>query len=666
MATYSAQCSAVGSFEHADNFKLYVVLTNRDGNPVTNKSYVDYNVYCQASGYGSINAKHQLYFWIAGSLIRNEIVNVNVPSPNAYIGIASGSIEVEHESDGKKSIVFEAIISASNYGVYAKINENFELTTIPRASSISCSSANIGSNPTVAITSASSSFRHHVTATLGSETVVVLTDTPGGTYTTWKIPDSFYKQIPNAKSAKATMKCETYSGTTLIGTKTIEFEITTSESACRPTVSATIKDTNSTTIALTGNANKLIRYKSTAQLVITSTVKNSAKIKSVTVNGTNVGTSGTITLNYSNVSTASFKIVVTDSRGYTNTSYVVTPSYVNYIPLTVNANFFRPQPTTGEVQLTYSGNYFNDSFGQVHNELALTWDYKEKTSSEWVWGGVWLTPDIEGNTITQQTISLGTDFDYQKDYNFRMAVIDKLNNYHIYRDVSVGMPVFYWGKDFLRATKKFIVDGEIVKNDGYLPVYRGATTNFNEAVTHGFYSFSGTNIEGSPISGQVYGTLEVIVQRSQTWVASNYSLFIWQIYRDTTGKEFHRFGVNESTMSAWRRIYKETSLYTNSSGTSGTISNLAESSANFEYIEILYGDSANGSAVNSVKVYKPNGKVVATTVCTQSGTDIRVNTRKLTISGTSITPSHQQVNFVPGGATYAVNEQLIYKVVGYR
>ena len=37
MATYSAQCSAVGSFEHADNFKLYVVLTNRDGNPVTNE-----------------------------------------------------------------------------------------------------------------------------------------------------------------------------------------------------------------------------------------------------------------------------------------------------------------------------------------------------------------------------------------------------------------------------------------------------------------------------------------------------------------------------------------------------------------------------------------------------------------------------------------------------
>ena len=587
------------------------------------------------------------------------------PTPNAYIGIASGSIEVEHESDGKKSITFEAIISASSYGVYAKINENFELTTIPRASSISCSSANIGSNPTVAITSASSSFRHHVTATLGSETVVVLTDTPGGTYTTWKIPDSFYKQIPNAKSAKATMKCETYSGTTLIGTKSIEFEITTSESACRPTVSATIKDTNQTTKNLTGNENKLVKYKSTAQLVITSTVKNSATIKSVTVNGTNVGTSGTITLNYSNVSTASFKIVVTDSRGYTNTSYVVTPSYVNYIPLTVNANFFRPQPTTGEVQLTYSGNYFNANFGSVANALSITWKYRVQGASAWTTGGT-ITPTLSGNTISSKTISLGTNFDYQTAYEFQLIAVDKLTTVTRTAQVSVGMPVFYWGKEFLKVTKKLIVDGEIVKNDGYLPIYRGATTNFNEALTHGFYSFSGTNIEGSPVSSQVYGTLEVIVQHSRTWVASNYSLFIWQIYRDTTGKEFHRFGVNEETMSAWRRIYKETSLYDNTSGTSGTISNLLEDSGNFEYIEILFGDSANGSALNSVKVYKPNGKVVATTVCTQSGTDIRVNTRKLTISGTSITPSHQQVNFVPGGSTYEVNEQLIYKVVGYR
>ena len=45
MATYSQVCSNVGSFTYGNRFTLYVVLTNRDGDPSTNKSVVDYNVY---------------------------------------------------------------------------------------------------------------------------------------------------------------------------------------------------------------------------------------------------------------------------------------------------------------------------------------------------------------------------------------------------------------------------------------------------------------------------------------------------------------------------------------------------------------------------------------------------------------------------------------------
>lgn len=132
MATYSAQCSAVGSFAYSANFKLYVVLSNRDGNSSTNQSVVDYNVYCQSSGSGSISAKHYLYFSINGSDKRNETVSVNVSSPNAYIAIASGSITVTHNDDGTKSIPFSAQIKASSYGVSASTSGTFTLTTINR------------------------------------------------------------------------------------------------------------------------------------------------------------------------------------------------------------------------------------------------------------------------------------------------------------------------------------------------------------------------------------------------------------------------------------------------------------------------------------------------------------------------------------------------------
>lgn len=637
MATYSAQCSAVGSFGYASNFKLYVVLTNRDGNPVTNKSYVDYNAYCQSSGSGSISAQHFKYFSLNGKEIINKTESVNASSPNAYIPIASGTIEVAHENDGTKKIPFSAQIRASSYGVSSSISGTFELTTIPRASSISCSTANIGSYPTVAITSANSSFRHHVTATLGTETVVVLTDTPGGTYTTWKIPDSFYKQIPNAKSAKATMKCETYSGTTLIGTKSIEFEITTSESACRPTVSATIKDTNQTTKNLTGNENKLVKYKSTAQLVITSTVKNSATIKSVTVNGTNVGTSGTITLNYSNVSTTSFKIVVTDSRGYTNTSYVVTPSYVNYVPLTINANFFRPQPTTGEVQLTYSGNYFNASFGSVANALSITWKYRVQGASAWTTGGT-ITPTLSGNTISSKTISLGTNFDYQTAYEFQLIAVDKLTTVTRTAQVSVGMPVFYWGKDFFKTSVS--VD---IKSDGTKTAYKQGGVPI--------LRFSGTD------------TILSAKEGARVYIRPN---------GDTNGTEQFIFN-GDGTVTAGagsRRIYSAKGLYANSSGTSGTISNLSESVANFDYIDIFYCDN-NGKQHQSIRISAPNGKniTISNDEPSESESQINVRTSSYNISGTSITRSHSAFASLVNGNTVNANQTAynkIVKVVGYR
>lgn len=132
MATYSQQCSKVGSFSYAKNFTLYVVLTNRDGNSSTNKSIVDFNVYCRSSGSGSIDAKHALYFSLNNTPYRNETVQVKASSPNANIAIASGSVEISHEGDGTKTIPFSASIKANSYGVSASVSGNFTLNTIPR------------------------------------------------------------------------------------------------------------------------------------------------------------------------------------------------------------------------------------------------------------------------------------------------------------------------------------------------------------------------------------------------------------------------------------------------------------------------------------------------------------------------------------------------------
>lgn len=443
-------CSAVGSFGYAGRFTLYVVLTNRDANPATNQSVVDYNVYFQnTSGGGTFTSNTRLYFALNGGVIKDSTSSITGPR-NGSVSIASGSTTIGHNNDGTKTIAYHALVKSTSFGIYGELSGNFTLTTIPRASSITCSTANIGSKPTIKITSASTSFVHNVYGAFGNLSFSALSNKAGGSYTDWTIPTDFYSQIPNATSGTGTMYCQTYSGSTLVGTTAIQFTVTTSESACKPTVTGTVVDTNSTTIALTGNSNKLISGKSTAKITVTPSAKNSASIKTVTIDGV-ATTNNTRTI--SNVTKASFPVVVTDSRGYTNASYSATASggIINYIPLTINANFFRPQPTTGEVKLTYSGNYFNGSFGSVSNTLSISWKYRTKGASSWTNGGT-ITPTLSGNTITSKTISLGTSFNYQTAYEFQLLASDKLTSINQTYQVAMGMPVFYWGKNFFKTS----------------------------------------------------------------------------------------------------------------------------------------------------------------------------------------------------------------------
>lgn len=453
MATYSQVCSNVGSFTYGNRFTLYVVLTNRNGDPATNKSVVDYNVYFEnTSGGGTFTSNTRLYFALNGGVIKDSTSSITGPR-NGQVSIASGSITIDHNNDGTKSISYHALVQSATFGIKGEISGTFTLNTIPRASSVSGGSGNIGGKTTISVSRASTNFTHTLRYAFGSLSGTIATGV-GDSYT-WRIPTSFYAQIPSAKSGTGTIYCDTYNGTTLIGTKPTQFTATVTEDSSRPTVSATLTDINETTKALTGNASKMVKGKSTGQLVITSSVKNSATIKSVTVNGINVGTAASITKTYANISTASFTIVTTDSRGFINTSCVLNPSYVDYVPLTLNTTIFRPQPTGTEIQMTYSGNYFNGSFGAKQNSMGMEWHYRVKGSSTWIRGGT-ITPTISGNTISEKTISFGTGFNYQTAYEFYIYAQDLLTSFSTIIPVSVGMPVFHWGKDFMSVNQKLI------------------------------------------------------------------------------------------------------------------------------------------------------------------------------------------------------------------
>ena len=698
------------SGSYGSHYTLWQSITQNSQDIGGNKSNVTVRMYLSFDGssyyaytgnttYGSMT--------IEGTTTSYSISSINFSSGQKKdILLATWTGDIGHNSDGTRTLSVSGSWNTDTTRIGSgSCRASLTLSTIPRASSISCSTANIGSNATITITSASPSFVHNVYGLFGTIDFSAAANIAGGSFQ-WTIPTSFYTQIPNAKTGEGIIVCETYSGSTKVGTTQVKFYVNTDENACRPTVSATLKDVNATTVALTRDSSKLIKYKSIAQLDITSASKNSASIKSVTVNGANVGTSGKITVSYSDVSTENFTITTTDSRGYT-ASTTLTPEMIQYIPLTINATFFRPLPTTGEVDLTYSGNYFNGTFGITgggtgftvgdtinssdiacnfpenlyveiqnlglitdalklletdkytlyagvpyegmtprygiyfrdnstrelydlyhasyyepiegykistnvssaseafggdvdlgtityvsedttfmkyifngglvdnNNSLSIIWQYKEKDSEEWIEGGE-ITPTIEGNTIVKETLNLGNMFNYHLSYDFQIIATDKLTTISQSANVSVGLPVYNWGKDY------FNVNGDIrMNNKSILPV----------------------------------------------------------------------------------------SLYDNSSGTTGTVQ-LSESAANFSYLE-MYFKNNDDVVYFSQKVHSPNGKKITvyhTTYNISQGT-FYVGSKIYNISGTSMNVDvSNRIAIISGNSTDTrlYDNISCVMVIGYR
>ena len=140
---------------------------------------------------------------------------------------------IYHNSDGTKSINVSASFSSTSSNLSGgSVSGAVQLPTIPRASSISATSVDIGSNTTITINRASSSFTHTITYSFGSLSGTIATKT-SNTSISWQVPTSFYAQIPNAKSGTCTLTCITYSGDTQIGTSSTTFTITANETPIR-------------------------------------------------------------------------------------------------------------------------------------------------------------------------------------------------------------------------------------------------------------------------------------------------------------------------------------------------------------------------------------------------------------------------------------------------
>lgn len=402
---------------------LYVSAYETDIDTANNTSYVYLTISATTTGQ-TWNATGSAYVnaTLTGQnnvcTIPTTYFNIN---RNSTVTVYSGKVgPFYHNADGSLNPIS---ISASSY-----ITSNYSptgwttcnMSTIARKSSVYASNAEIEGTSVITINKQASSFTHTLTYQFGSLSGTIASYTSASSVN-FNIPSSFYAQIPNSKTGTCTITCTTYSNGTNIGSTSTSFTVSCNESKCKPSVSATVTDANQATVALTGDSSKLVRYKSTARITPSATSKNSASITSKSVENQVVSSY----LDISNVSKNSFNVSAVDSRGFV-TSITKTATMIEYVQLTCSAVFKRENQTSSVVNLNYSGNYFNGSFGTTDNALSLSWKYREAGTSEWITGGT-LTPTVEENTYSG-SIQCGSDFDYQKNYEFMVEFSDKIDS----------------------------------------------------------------------------------------------------------------------------------------------------------------------------------------------------------------------------------------------
>lgn len=448
MAEASAMSGGTAKLVHTGNkggdttypIKLYVYYkTSQDVSK--NQSTITLGMYVTQTA-GSIGSwtDNGSYLGTKSNTFTHTIPNT---SDKEYWIVSGKTMTVNHNADGTgKATIYWKWGVNSPWGRFVLPSGSFEipLPTIPRKSSVSATNANVGSNSTITISRASSSFTHTLTYTFGSLSGTIATKT-ASTSVAFTLPTSFYAQIGSTATSKSgTITCETFNGSTSLGTTTCSFTASTSKANDGPTLNPSVSiGTDTVTYRLTGSTTKFIKGFTDPNVSTGAAARNSATLQSQKIENSGQtinAASGTIT----NVTNATFTFSATDSRGYTTTS-TLTRTIVQYVTKTCN---FKPRITVdGTATIAIDGNWFNGSFGAVTNTLTVQYRYR-------VAGGTWgswtsVTASKSGNTYSATATVTGLD--YRTKYGFQARVTDEIGTVTANEQTAIALPVFDWGED---------------------------------------------------------------------------------------------------------------------------------------------------------------------------------------------------------------------------
>lgn len=381
----------------------------------------------------------------------------------AWLLLNSEEFEVEHNADGTKTINVNTSLSTTAFSPNsASASDTIDLTTIPRATASPNLDGYIESSIPISLSPASQNFKHRLYYSYNGKNGYYPSNSGFfGNTGSLDLDKSFYDYTPQATGIGNIILYTYDENGNEIGNKSGTLTVRCDKEKCKPIITATIVDVNSNTTSLTDSDTKLVKGYSHAQITYTITPRNGAIIQSKTVNGSILGDTPFVIYN---ISTNVFNIMAIDSRGF-DTIIVKTNEMIDYVPLTLEFNAFRPTPTGSEIKVNFQGNYYNGGFGSTNNNLEISWAYRIKDSGTWLNGGTFAQGSdytISGNKFwSNGDVTLSDSlFPYQNNYEIAIYYTDKLVNLSTSKIVPKGKPALYW-QDHLVG-----IDGDFDARDG--------------------------------------------------------------------------------------------------------------------------------------------------------------------------------------------------------
>jgi hypothetical protein len=332
--------------------------------------------------------------------------------------VASGSLDIYHDSDGNKT--FSASAEAGIY--YVAVNcsgsGSWSLPQIARYSVISSAdNFNDEGNPSMSFTNPSGGYfalKAKIEAG-GNTQLITRTLSSTATSCTFSLSDSERNTLrnlcttSNSLSVRFTICC--MSGSTELSSSYLDRTMTIVNG--NPTFTSsniTYKDSNATTTNVTGNNQQLVQNLSNLYVTISSaTGKKGASISKyeATINGTTKSLTASGNIDFGVINSSSnltLSVKVTDSRGNTTTATKTVTFLAWSLPSAI-ISLKRKNNYEDETYLTVNASY---SSVNSKNKLTIQYQYKKTTESTYS-----TATTLSNNTKATMTKDKESAWDYK-------------------------------------------------------------------------------------------------------------------------------------------------------------------------------------------------------------------------------------------------------------